>query len=199
MTAQRLVEIGCLALVAAGSWAQELTIGVKLENTNMVPMPLLAQAQATATRIYAGIGVKLTWSNRRNAQIRIQFDDSATPSLHPGALGYALPYCKGGTRIHLLVDRVSNHLLVLSKTTPSWYAGTVLGHVMAHELGHVLEASVRHADSGVMKARWDDRDFSEMQSHPLAFDVAEVELIRIGVLREAGRPTGRTPEIAQVH
>ena len=101
-------------------------------------------------------------------------ENAVAAGVHPGAMGYAMPYGKTGTSIHILLDRV---LCAGSQKL----AGVLLGHVMAHELGHVLEGISRHSDSGVMKAHWDNQDFDEMLSRPLSFSSADIDLIQMGV------------------
>ena len=91
-------------------------------------------------------------------------------SVHPGALGYAAPYAKTGTRIHILYDR-------LGVPAESAFAGLLLGHVMAHELAHVL-GYAEHSAEGVMKAKWDDNDLVAMRRAPMSFSVEEAAAIR---------------------
>ena len=44
----------------------------------------------------------------------------------------------------------------------------LLAHVIARpRITHVLQGIDRHSDDGVMKARWDDRDFTHMAVKPL--------------------------------
>jgi hypothetical protein len=38
----------------------------------------------------------------------------------------------------------------------------VLGHVLAHEIGHMLLRTNLHRDAGLMKAHWSPKDLSEM-------------------------------------
>jgi hypothetical protein len=187
LRAERVALIGCLTLAGPG-WGQQPGITIKLENTNAVPLQVLARAQATAEEIYAGIGLNLKWSSRHSAHIRIQFDYGVAPNVHPGALAYALPYGQDGVRIHILFDRTPDRLI--GKSNPAWYRGVVLGHVIAHELAHVLEGLGEHSDSGVMKAHWDDRDFNEMKVHVLAFSAADVRSIREAVT-EGASPANR--------
>jgi hypothetical protein len=41
--------------------------------------------------------------------------------------------------------------------------GAILGGVMAHELGHLLQASDAHAESGVMLASWSPQQLDELE------------------------------------
>ena len=40
--------------------------------------------------------------------------------------------------------------------------GFLLGHVLAHEIGHVLQGVARHSATGVMKGRWSLHETSHM-------------------------------------
>jgi len=46
---------------------------------------------------------------------------------------------------------------------------SLLGHVMAHEIGHLLQGTTQHSESGIMKARWTGQDFTEKAWRPLGF------------------------------
>jgi hypothetical protein len=178
---QAAMRIGWLALVVvAGAWGHEQEVAVGLENAQMVPFVVLAQAEATAARIYAGVGVKIVWRSRQTTAIWMKFDTGVTAAVHPGAMGYATPYGGVGTCIHVLLDRVRS-------TGSQRLEGLLLGHVMAHELGHVLEGISRHSDSGIMKARWEDRDFDQMLVRPLSFSAEDVDLIQMGAAKWAAR------------
>jgi hypothetical protein len=61
---------------------------------------------------------------------------------HPGALAYSMPF--DVTRIVLLYDRV------LSAAGPD-LAPALLGHVLAHEIVHILQGVNAHSASGLMK------------------------------------------------
>jgi hypothetical protein len=145
-------------------------VAVSLANVNRIPQTVLASAETTARRIFDGIGVTLRWTAGGGRPLSMQFDYETGRSVHPGALGYAVPYAKTGTRIHILYDR-------LGVPAESAFAGLLLGHVMAHELAHVL-GYAEHSAEGVMKAKWDDNDLVAMRRAPLSFSVEEAAAIR---------------------
>jgi hypothetical protein len=64
----------------------------------------------------------------------------------PQALGYALPCAKSGMQVTIYADRVET---VSWTTLAGFYR--VLGHALAHEVGHVLLRSCAHDDSGLMR------------------------------------------------
>jgi hypothetical protein len=158
--------------------AQNREILVGLRGSEIAPIDVVMQAELTASHIYAGIGVKLKWSNRAT-DIRVQFDTGVEAAFHTGALGYATPYGRRDTVAHVLFDRVSD-------VSSRGRMGVLLGHVIAHELGHILKGSDGHADCGVMKAQWDAKDLACMTLHPLSFTRVDAELIREGVSHRRG-------------
>jgi hypothetical protein len=98
------------------------------------------------------------------------------PTEKPHALAYAMPY--EGTRIVIFFDRVQQ--AVDPRSVPALRA-----HVIAHELGHILEGVISHSATGLMKANWDEDDPSEMAWKPLPFAPVDVFLIHQGLLHRA--------------
>ena len=66
-----------------------------------------------------------------------------------------------------------------------------MGHVLAHEITHVLQGTNFHALSGVMKAVWDFRECHRMTVLPLRFTATDILLIRQGNEDRAGFRPGR--------
>ena len=112
------------------------------------------------------------------APIEARLDDEAPRGAHADALGYATPFAHGGTRIHVLLDRV-----VLHDASDGDVA--LLAHVLAHEIGHVLEGSDHHSPDGVMKACFGPHDLIMMRTRPLKFDDLDATIIREALARHA--------------
>ena len=70
----------------------------------------------------------------------------------------------------MLVDR-------LRRVRDPGLAPTLLAHVLVHEITHALEGVSRHAETGVMKARWTDKDYSAMAYKPLELTPVDVNMI----------------------
>lgn len=164
-----------LAAAGAGLWADELDSGehyrvsVCLETAGSFT---LNRASSLVSRIYAAIGVEIDWQRLRNCPagaIRVTMQNFTFPSEKPDALAYSMPY--HGTRIVIFYDRVQ-------QTVESRRVPVLTAHAIAHEIGHILEGNSSHSSSGVMKARWDEDDFSEMSWKPLPFAPEDVSLIR---------------------
>jgi hypothetical protein len=144
---------------------------------------MVYRGQATAAQILKNAGIRLDWGwdERACAQGKgIVFTVSLETPLnqHPGALAYALPF--DGTRVVLFYDRV------LRAAGPA-VAPSLVGHVLAHEIVHILQGVDVHSASGIMKPRWDKRDYDAMQRSPLPFTQEDLTLIDRGLEWRASR------------
>jgi hypothetical protein len=75
--------------------------------------------------------------------------------------------------------------------------GTVLGRAMAHELGHYLLGTATHASRGLMRARFEPREFADLRSEAFRLDTdalswlrTQAEARRFRTPTEAGPKTG---------
>jgi hypothetical protein len=57
----------------------------------------------------------------------------------------------------------------------------LLGHVIAHEIGHLLLPCDSHSARGLMRAEWDCAQFEDMVKGLLAFAPEQADLIRTRV------------------
>lgn len=58
------------------------------------------------------------------------------------------------------------------------FSARVLGHVMAHEIGHLLLPTRAHSRDGLMRASWDRRDVERLKTGGLLFTRDQGDLIR---------------------
>jgi hypothetical protein len=173
-----------LAIIGAGlcagqsATAQKATMTVCMETTQETLMGVRPLASA----MFARIGLRIDWHEPDScpagaSAIHVRFSSGATrvygASSH--ALAFAQPF--EGT-IVVFLDRVQ---ALKRNGTPS-----VMAHVLVHEIAHVLEGIDRHSATGIMKARWDDRDYDEMRSKPPAFAQEDVTLIYNGLKAPRG-------------
>lgn len=172
-----------LAGMACGS---EPTVTVCLRPSNQIGWKLQGIAKGYATRLYRSIGVNLRWKNTCPADdngastdaapnlnsIAMAWSAQAAPSATAYAYAQARPYQAGGTRIVFFLDRLEPAL----QEPP--LAAAILGHVFAHEIGHILLGHNGHATEGLMKAAWTTRDQSGMNCHLLGFTADQALEIR---------------------
>jgi len=135
-------------------------------------------AKAVATRIFNNIGVHLEWIRRPKGKSRledfivIEMIYESRPDFHPGAMAFAYEF--EGRHISILYDRVK-------AASTRQNRADVLGHVLAHEIAHLLQRTNYHAAAGVMKKEWDHQDYRRMCVRPLSFTPFDVQLIYGGL------------------
>jgi hypothetical protein len=169
----RLLGAAALVVATRGAWAAEtvcMNPGGNAATTY--------RAEGIAVRILKDAGVRIEFKDeaRSCAALRsgivISVSERTSASDHPGALAYAMPFER--TRIVVFYDRIL--VTVLPRAVPS-----LLGHVLAHEIAHMLQGIEHHSSTGVMKEKWDHNDYAEMQRHDLRFTEEDLLLIRQGL------------------
>ena len=152
--------------------------------------PVYLTARGTVTWMFARIGVRVAWHDGVQAQgapltspvtVQVEFADRAQAGVSKEALARALPFGDHSGAITVMYDRIQFVANGSSREAP------LLAHVLAHELGHVLERTDAHSAAGVMKAHWDGEDLDAMERKPLEFTPRDVAMIRDRLsLRVAG-------------
>ena len=143
--------------------------------TGSVPFIVL-QAKQIATQMFAGIGVTIQW--RRSGKscpadaVQIGLSEHTPNDYLAGAQAFAMPY--EGIHIQIFYDRLARS--AEPRSLPSR-----LAHVMVHEITHILQGEVRHSETGVMKAAWNDADYDAMAWKPLPFTPTDILLIQLGL------------------
>jgi hypothetical protein len=157
-------------------------VRVRLIDADLIIGQDLSTAKDITSRILMPAGVRLRWDegkpSRPPAGIEIRFVESAPKSQPDGSLAEALPFSAGGVRIAIFLDRVRN----FAKRDPL-FEPRILGHVLAHEIGHVLRGTDAHSWTGVMKAHWDDSDYRAMRARGLRFSAEDAATIRLRLVR----------------
>jgi hypothetical protein len=173
---------GAILMAAMGGRAADLT--VCLETRALVNHFMIERAKLVTVKIFSDAGLRIEWGTRARCAndpraIYVEIDTDGPARYEAGVLAYALPYGELGARIHVFYERVTKYHS--ERTAP-----LVLGHVMAHEIGHVLEGVVRHSERGLMKAMWTARDYFEMEN-TLRFAPEDVTLLQLGLKTRAAR------------
>lgn len=154
-------------------------------------------ARGVVEQIYSEIGIRVIWRDRRapdactkqplHRQIVVAMLPSAPIGRSTEAWAFANPYSTKGPCVMLLMDRLYPEI----KRNPL-HAGYPLGHVLAHEMGHVLEGIARHSEAGVMKGSWSLHETLDMWSQKrLSFTTHDAELIYAAFGTAAGSIDGR--------
>jgi hypothetical protein len=153
-------------------------------NPAWLRQPVVERATMIGDQILAGAGVRLSWRGNLDPclgesvkAVQVDLSWNRPPGELPGALGYAQPF--GDAYVRVFCDRIQKS--VAPEREPH-----LMGHVLAHEITHVLEGTNFHAVSGVMKAVWDFRECRRMTLQPLMFTATDILLIRQGLEDRAG-------------
>jgi len=153
-------------------------IVVAIYNYARVPPEMLKRAEAQAAKIYENAGVTVDWRVIPAPAQDTEPPDAAGLAVHtmayvnlvpdswipearrrPGTLGCAL-----GTQVYVFIDS-----LVQASARKRCPLHIGLGHVMAHEIGHVLLGPNSHTFNSIMAPEFDQGQFNQMKMRPLFF------------------------------
>ena len=164
---------------AADSETPRLTIQLQIVNDANVPADILESAQQRVSTIYARAGIELVGHDTQPAApSALRFAVKIVPhSLHyghdkPDVMGAALRETRG-TIVYVFfgrVERFARAQRVLSST--------MLAHVIAHEIGHLLLPKGWHSDRGIMRGKWDRAHVNDAVRGGLTFTTDEIRIIR---------------------
>jgi hypothetical protein len=68
--------------------------------------------------------------------------------------------------------------------------GQILGHVFAHEMGHILLNTANHSPSWIMRGVWDVNTWSDAFSGKMLFSAEQGKILRAEVLKRAAQQEG---------
>jgi hypothetical protein len=183
----KLFTVMAMLAAGAGAWAgdgartsKRVVMACMNPGANAI---LVFRGQATAAQILKQAGIQLNWRSGESAcaegaGIVVTVSRETPFNQHPGALAYAQPFDR--THIVMFFDRVLN-------TAGPDVVPSLLGHVLAHEIVHMLQGCDCHSTSGIMKPRWDKHDYDDMRRARLPFTQEDLVLINRGVEWRASR------------
>jgi hypothetical protein len=199
-------------LIPFGSWAADeadlsatLSLRVRLYNTSSASVREMQEMKEVASQIFRRAGVAVEW-----VPCAPGADDSAVcPNDSDGENGTILfvrlvdapSQPARGDQLHrALLGRANRRTgsaalfyktaCALEQSAPRVATrGQILGHGLAHELGHLLLASDVHTLVGIMKEDYDNDDLFAMGKGRLFFAAAESRAIRKRILSVSGAAT----------
>jgi hypothetical protein len=123
--------------------------------------------------------VRASCRARRDVALRIV---AAPAGLDSHILGMALPLAPAGLNAFVYSDRVA---AAAARASTSYE--TVLGHAIAHELGHVLLRTNAHEPQGMMAATWARQEYDGLARGAILFSGEQSRIMR-GTLTGLGCP-----------
>jgi len=197
-SAAALVVVAELFGVSAAATAhsgEPLTIGVTVLDRAEVPERILSRAKAECGQIYRALGVTLIWSDTIDGSVRPQM--SVTIVSRPLGAGLTMPDSvaikaaasrvlgvapghkeRRDLAVWAFYERIEDTATLLGLDP-----ALLLGHVIAHEMGHVLLPYDSHSQTGLMRAGWDKSQAGNAVMGNLTFNPGEAGLIRRSVAR----------------
>jgi len=139
---------------------------IRLKAADHVSGPALSTLEAEATRIWIRHGIDLTWKQPVPATcpmvVLIVFDERELLTLAGGLRDSALArtvflgrsqtiYVSVPRAFEMLSNMTQQNTVLSSGGERDFRGGTLLGRVVAHELGHVLLTTLQHSKTGLMR------------------------------------------------
>ncbi len=157
----------------------------------------ILELEQNATAIFHDAGIDLVWVNcsRTDAQcltftqpgarsgqkiLRLRVVDHLDRG-GPTVLGWTIP------DFSVVTVQYSRAQLIAHTSKVGVSSGQILGHVAAHEMGHVLLGSTAHAAFGVMKPTYNKPDLLNMVQSHLLFTAQESRVLRARLAARATR------------
>ena len=96
----------------------------------------------------------------------------------PYATGTAPVRTGAYRRAYIFYDRVTEVVKAFTTLSREQASGIILGHAIAHELGHLLIPHDAHALNGIMHEQWNYRQFGEANAGRLLFTSDQARLMQ---------------------
>jgi hypothetical protein len=185
----------------AGPFGAETSIYMRVYNYAEAPEAVLGAAKAEAARIYRHSGVKLEWVDCP-CSVEDVPDYPACQSLAGGPAVLQVKILPKSMAKRLGAPRLDFGLSMIPKdgglafNTSIFYhrveaiakkgglsRAVILGHILAHEIGHLLLGRGSHSGSGIMHVPWDKLQLRRASEGRLLFTSPQAKQIRDQVLR----------------
>jgi len=170
-------------------------------NTDGTEHRTMAAAANTVAEILRGLGISLSWNEspaeaellvsyvqpekgakgreqkcRALRSIHLRILRAGPPGVSKFILGYSNPLAPEGINVTIFGDAVESASIRYQASM-----SVILGHAIAHEIGHVLLRSGTHSAGGLMSASWTSREYFWMKSRLLRFSRKDAESIRLAL------------------
>jgi hypothetical protein len=184
-----LLTLGWLS----SSWAEtpepQLKLGVRTYNYAAVPGNILLEAEQHAAEIFHRAGINLAWIGCPVSAREVDKFPACAPNTGSLALtlkilpesmaaGFGLPLKNFGVTLQHHASFVFYNRVQLANRV-GLSEPVVLGHIIAHELGHLLLGEGGHSDKGIMMEDLRVRNFRQAEKGtPLSFSTEQAERMR---------------------
>ena len=174
--------------VSAQPLGPELT--VVLINYSEASDAVVTQARRETSRIFSQSGIRLTWTHcpavpkpdsafacqgePTPGQIRVRIlDRQLNNAFQDSVFGFAI------APVFASVYYESALRLAQTSSNSESDVSTILGCLIAHEIGHLLLGHNHHTVNGIMQARWEIKQIQQLTMGALAFTPEQSKLMLV--------------------
>jgi hypothetical protein len=166
------------------------TVTVGIYDDVQLPQKVLAEARYEATRVYQKAGVAISLIECKSSKVAIEVDLRCQDSVSAKRINLRIvPHARKSSDsvfgiAFLSAEGTGAYGDVFydsaEKLDRDWHVGLarVLGHVMAHELGHLLLGSNAHSRLGIMCPTWHGDELHLASRGALLFSEDQARLMR---------------------
>jgi len=185
--------VGLSVMPHAGAAEPKLGITVQVYNWAHVAPGTLTAAEGEDTRIFREAGVGVLWLNCPLSPAEAQESPICAEPCPRGRFVVRIvsdvPAGFGETSLGVALNDTGIYASVFYRRVDEFAKegiathSQILGHAMAHEIGHLLLDLRGHAAFGIMRGRWNVQDLRSASMGTLLFSPRESALIRDAATR----------------
>jgi len=194
------VAVGLLIVFPSSVGAKDKQL-VLVYNTASLNAEVVRKAEEEASRIFHEAAIDLQWlncpigpevtpdtdpcrSHFGENPIYLHMMPTAGGFPNERALAHAAVAPEGGVRAVLFFDRIQ---VYIKRGDPPCNLVQMLGHIMAHEMGHLLLSRPGHTTKGIMIGPWNTKELRQAAEGNLLFTPVEAAKMREEVRRRVRR------------
>jgi hypothetical protein len=172
------------------AWANDASLGIQTSPRGFVvtvyvvevctgPEEVQRLAETTAAELFSRIQVSIRFVHSKPARndesaVLLRLIERAPYGTRPNVMGAASINPESRLQANVYCDRIT----AFYRTWNLLESARLTGYVIAHELGHVLQAEPGHSANGIMTAYWRQRDIGAMLRKAVDFLPADGQQIR---------------------
>jgi hypothetical protein len=166
-------------------------IRIRIYNYARISNDVLAEAKSSVTNIFLQVHVETQWLACRLSMADTSNVSCQQPFGPTDLVLRILPRLKGNFRHSSagfsvcaqdsepgFIANLSYERTLAAALSSQVPIGLVLGHVAAHEIGHLLLGTGSHSPAGIMQANWKPEDLRRASQGLLSFSAQQAELIQ---------------------
>jgi len=194
----KILALGAVEAMSLGTGAVPKKITVFVYNYAATPSEVLVQTEAEAARIYQLGGIEIQWLNCPLSPQEV--DQFPACQVAPGPTKLALRILSQSMAERVrqaedsfgfamfpedesfaIIANVFSHDAEALAHRHGMRHGLVLGHLVAHELGHLLLGAGSHSSQGIMHVPWGVKELDMIRRRSMVFTSREAERMRTNI------------------